>query len=314
MSGPQRDLIWDTAEAPSRPRPIIYVLLASAVVILGLNWPLLAIGLESLTPLWMAAIRVAGAAVAVAGFGAVRRNLAVPTRPDVPMIVSVAFFRLAPVMSLVFFALRLVPAGRASVLVWTTSLWTVPIAALFLRERTSPRRWVGLAVGMTGVVILSELWGNDWGDRGVVAGTGLLLLAAIVNASTSVHIRRHNWRMSPMQALPWQLAGAAAILATLGLVVDGAPVITWTWQLAWIMVYQSVLASGVAFWAQIVVLRNLSAVSTNLTMTGVPVLGVVSSAIVLGEPITGSLAIGLALVIAGVVTNLLSDQATSEPA
>ena len=54
-----------------------------------------------------------------------------------------------------------------------------------------------------GVVILSELWGNDWADTGVVAGTGLLLLAAIVNASTSVHIRRHRWAISPMQALPW---------------------------------------------------------------------------------------------------------------
>jgi drug/metabolite transporter (DMT)-like permease len=170
------------------------------------------------------------------------------------------------------------------------------------------RKWTGLVVGIAGVLILSEIWGNDWTEKTVVVGTGLLLLAAVVNASTSVHIRRHDWAITPMQALPWQLAGAALILTIIGLIVDGPPSIDWTPQLAWIMVYESILASGVAFWAQIAVLRNLSAVSTNLTMTGVPVLGVVSSAVVLGEPITASLVFGMALVVAGVMINIVSDR------
>jgi drug/metabolite transporter (DMT)-like permease len=68
------------------------------------------------------------------------------------------------------------------------------------------------------------------------------------------------------------------------------------------------LATGIAFWAQIVILRNLSAVSTNLTLMAVPVVGVSSSALLLGEDITTSLAIGLVLVIIGVAINLLSDR------
>ncbi len=59
---------------------------------------------------------------------------------------------------------------------------------------------------------------------------------------------------------------------------------------------------------QIVILRNLSAVSTNLTLMGVPVVGVVSSAIILGEDVTTSLLLGLILVVAGVALNLLSDR------
>jgi drug/metabolite transporter (DMT)-like permease len=68
------------------------------------------------------------------------------------------------------------------------------------------------------------------------------------------------------------------------------------------------LATGVAFWVQIVILRNLSAVSTNLTLMGVPVVGVVSSAIILGESVTANLILGLLLVILGVALNLLSDR------
>ena len=62
-------------------------------------------------------------------------------------------------------------------------------------------------------------------------------------------------------------------------------------------------------------LRNLSAVSTNLTLMAVPVVGVVSSAIILGEDVTTSLLLGLVLVILGVAVNLLSDRTTkAEPA
>jgi drug/metabolite transporter (DMT)-like permease len=69
-----------------------------------------------------------------------------------------------------------------------------------------------------------------------------------------------------------------------------------------------VLATGVAFLAQIVVLRNVAAVSTNLTLMAVPVVGVASSAILLGEVVTATLAGGLMLVIFGVALNLLTDR------
>jgi drug/metabolite transporter (DMT)-like permease len=65
---------------------------------------------------------------------------------------------------------------------------------------------------------------------------------------------------------------------------------------------------------QIVILRNLSAVSTNLTLMAVPVVGVVSSAIVLNEDVTTSLVLGLILVITGVAVNLLSDRASKTEA
>ena len=316
MTGPVRDLIWeddDLAEDGRRlTRPAIYLLLATVVLVLGLNWPIMATALESITPIWMGVFRVAGAAAVVTTIGAVQGKMSVPPRRDLPMIISLAVFRLAAVFVLVFTALELVPPGRSSVVVWTTSLWTVPIAAVFLGERMSGRRWVGLALGVAGVVVLFEPWAFDWEEPGVALGHALLILAAITNAATSVHIRGHRWTITPLEAIPWQLLGAAVPLVALGLMVDGPPVIDWTPQLVWIVLYQGMLATGIAFWAQIVILRNFSAVSTNLTLMAVPVVGVVSSAVLLGENVTTALGIGLVLVIAGVALNLLSDSATPE--
>lgn len=315
MSALDRETLWDTgddgedhASGRNLSKPLVYLLLGYAVVVLGLNWPVMATGLRSISPIWMAAFRAGGAALVVGVASAVTGNIVIPPRRDLPIVASVAAFRLATLMTLVFFALQLVPAGRASVLVWTTALWTVPIAAVFLGEKVTRRRWVGLLIGIAGVIAVSQVWENDWGNRDVVIGAGLLLLGSIVNASTAVHIRRHRWTIKPHQALPWQLVGATIPLTVLALIVEGVPNIDWTPQLVGILFYQAALATGTAFWAQIVVLRNLSAVSTNLTMMGVPIVGVVSSVIFLDERVTVALAIGMVLVFIGVSINVLTDR------
>ena len=155
-------------------------------------------------------------------------------------------------------------------------------------------------------MILVEPWNLDWGRSEVVWGHLFLILAAIINAATAVHIRAHRWTMTPLQAIPWQLAAAAVILGGVGLATEGLPDISWTSQLVWVVVYQGVVATGIAFWAEVVVLRSLPTVSTNLTLMGVPVVGVIASAVLLGEVVTASLVVGLVLVLVGVAVNLLS--------
>jgi drug/metabolite transporter (DMT)-like permease len=270
----------------------------------------MATGVESISPLWMGVFRVLGALVVIIAITASSGNLKLPVRSDLPIISSLAVFRLAAVFTLVFTGLQLVPPGRSSVIVWTASLWTVPLAAAFLGERMVGNRWVGLVLGISGVVVLFEPWRLSWSEPDVILGHIFLILAAVTNAATSVHIRGHRWTMTPLQAVPWQLAGAAIILLTLALVIEGIPDIDWTGQLGWIVAYQGLLATGTAFWAQIVILRNLAAVSANLTLMAVPVVGVVSSALLVGEVVTLTLVGGLVFIVAGVTLNLLADDTT----
>jgi len=281
------------------------------VLILGLNWPVMATGVTSISPIWMGALRIGTAMLLMVGLAMARGKMALPPRRDLPIVASMALFRLAAVSVLVFTALELVPAGRSSVVVWTTSLWTVPIAAIFLGERMTGSRWIGLALGIAGVLALFEPWHFDWTEQGVALGHALLIVAAITNAATAVHIRAHRWSIAPLDAMPWQLLAATSILVILGFAFEGAPVIEWTPQLVLIVLYQGLLATGIAFWVQIVILRRISAVSTNLTLMAVPVVGVISSSIILGEDVTTSLVVGLVLVIIGVAVNLLSDRAAT---
>jgi drug/metabolite transporter (DMT)-like permease len=286
----------------------VYALLVIVVLILGLNWPIMATGVQSITPIWMGVFRLGGATLVVVTIAAIGGRIRVPPRRDLPIVASLAFFRLVGVTLLVFTALQIVPSGRSSVVAWTTPLWTVPIAAIFLGDRMTGRRWLGLLLGIVGVVVLFQPWGLDWSNPDVALGHTMLITASIINASTSVHIRGHRWTITPLDALPWQLAGASLVMLILAMTVDGAPVVEWTPALVGIVAYQGILASGIALWAQIVVLRNIDPVSANLTMMGVPAIGVISSALLLGETVTPELAIGLVLIVSAVALNLLGER------
>lgn len=275
-------------------------LLAATVLVLGMNWPLLAIGLEEISPLWLVTLRLQGATIVIFTISFLTGRLQAPRRADRPVLLSVAFGRLILVMALVFTALRLVPPGRASVLVWTSSLWTVPIAVAFLGEHMTRRRWVGIVLATAGIGVMVEPW-NAQIDVGVLAGYGLLLLAAVIQAATAVHIRYHRWQSIPIELLPWQLLVAVVpmTLTTLGL--EGLPSIDWSPLLVFIVAYQGALATGFAMWAQLTVLRVLPAITTNLALMMVPVIGLVSSIIVVDEVLTMPAAVATGMIGAGVL-------------
>lgn len=272
-------------------------------LVLGLNWPLLSIGLQDLSPLWLATFRMLGATALIAGVASVTGRIHLPPRRDLPVLLSIAVVRLSLILYLVFTALQFVPPGRSAVLVWTTSLWTVPLAAWFLGERMTTRRWVGLTIGILGILVLVDPWRTSL-DSDTLLGYGLLILAAIANAATSVHVRAHNWASTPLALLPWQLVLGSIPLLVAALRLDGLPTPEWNLTLVLIVIYQGALATGFVMWATLTVLRSLPAVTTNLTLMLVPPIGVISSVMVLNEQVTFVEGVGMILIAIGVFTGL----------
>lgn len=166
--------IWkEDAIDPQRPPTLrkagVYPLLGLLILVLGINWPILSMGLREVSPVWMTVLRLAGGTLVVWLFTAASGRLRLPPREDMPVVLSVAFFRLAFVYLMVFTALQFVPPGRSSVLVWTASLWAVPMAWRFLGERMTRLRWTGLVIGILGIVFLVEPWKLSWSDVSVIS-------------------------------------------------------------------------------------------------------------------------------------------------
>jgi len=276
------------------------VLLAAIILLWGANWPVMKVGLQLIPPLWFAAARVLLGAVCLFALLAALGRIRLPGRADIPVVVSISIFQIGLFLALITIGLQYVDAGRAAILAYTTPLWVVPIAALTLGERPRRAEAAALLLGLTGIGVLFNPQGFDLSDVRAVAGNAMLLAAAMSWAVSIVHIRQHTWHMSPLQLMPWQMLIGGGALAIGAMVTEPVSDIRWSADLVLVMAYNGPVASAFCFWAYVTVARRLPAITTALASLGVPVIGVLSSAIALGEPLSLTRVGGLALITSAV--------------
>ena len=301
-------------EAPATLRgPVVYLVGVATIVVFGINWPIMARGDRAMAALWLAAFRVLGAAAILFAVAAARGTLAKVNRHDVPVLLSVGLVRVGLGNALVFSALRFVPPGHASVLVYTSSLWTLPIAAVWLREKLTPWRVGGVSVGCVGFALLLEPWALDWSNTRTLVGFGMLLGAAVSMAFTTVHIRGHRWHVTPLELMPWQLAIGAVPTVVVAWALEGRPVVQWSVMAVGIIAFQVLFASCFAMWGELTMCRSLPAITASFFQMAVPALGLGASVLWAGETITLTASVGFALILAGVAAGLLSDRGMPSP-
>ena len=275
-------------------------LLVLVILFWGLNWPFLKTALGSIGPLTLAAVRLIFGSLVLFAFLKIRRTITRPTRRDLPIVISVGVLQMGVFIAAINVGLLFVEAGRSSILAYTTSLWVLPGAAIFLGERVTRTHLLGFLLGIAGVAVLFNPLSFDWGDRSVVIGNGLLLLGAFAWAAQIVHIRGHVWDSSPLQLAPWQMLVGFACIAPFALIFERDTPIAVSPTLIGVIVYNGVIATAFGVWAVVVVNRALPAATTSIVLLGVPVSGLFFSFLLLGEPLTAPKLVGLALILAGV--------------
>jgi drug/metabolite transporter (DMT)-like permease len=283
-------------------------LLAVVVLFWGLNWPVMKVAMESVTPLWFAVCRVSLGALTLFAVLAATGRLVLPPRGDMPIVLTAGLLQMAGMIPLSNFGLMHVPAGRSAVLVYTFPMWVAPGAVLLLGEKLTPLRLAGLGLGLGGIAVLFNPGHFDWSDRNALIGNGALVLSAILWSIAVVHIRGHRFRCSPLQLAPWQMVVALVVLVPLALALEGPPQMPWTAEIGLILAYNGIIATAFCFWGSVTVTRALPAMTSSLAMIGVPIVGVAASAIALGEPLSVDLLAAMALVLAGLALISLADR------
>ena len=289
-------------------RQAAYLLLAGVVVLWGANWPVMKIGLADIPPFWFAGLRVFLGSATLFAVLAIGGNLALPGRRDLIQLLGGGVLQVAVFMGMVNLALVNVAPGRAAVLAYTTPLWAVPGALLFLGERLGALKAAGLALGIGGVVVLFNPLGFDWSDRQQVIGNALLMGAALAWAAAILLIRGRPWHLTPLQLAPWQLLLAGLLLTGAAYGSEGPLSLDWTPKVIAILAYNGPVCIGFCFWASVAIARALPAVTSSLSFLAVPAFGIAASAVVLGERIDATLIGGFALILAGVALVAAADR------
>ena len=285
-----------------------FLALTAAATSWGIGWPVNRAILYHLPPLTAVTVRSAIAAIALFTIALWQRRLALPSRQDLPVVFSIALLHMVGFSLLVAIGLLFVPVGRSIVLGYTTPLWVTPGAALFLGERLTPRRALGVLLGLGGLAVLFNPLAFDWHNRAALFGNAVLLVAALLWAASILHIRAHRWKAAPFDLIPWEMALATLLLTALAPWVDGWPTADWTPNLILLLLYSALPGSALAFWGAAVAAQNLPAVTTSLGLLAAPVIGIVASAAIFGEAPTVSLGIAVAMIIGGIALGTIAQQ------
>ncbi len=281
-------------------------LLAIAIAASATSWIAAKIGLTDATPVWYALGRawlatLAGFALLVA-LGKFRP----PTRADLPVILSVGTLQLGLFFMLINLGIARLPAGRSIVIAYTTTLWIVPLAGPLIGEWPNRRQLLGVLIGFAGVFVL--LWPALKQIDGLdgLSGYCFLLAAALCWALAILHARQHRWRLTPLQAVPWQMLFAAVLLIPLALIAEPGGHIGWSTTALVPLAFIGFVAGPLITWSTTSVAKMLPSVAASLGFLLTPAAGIALSTLWLGEPLGTDLLLGAALVLAGAAVAILA--------
>jgi drug/metabolite transporter (DMT)-like permease len=273
-------------------------LLVLLILTWAISWPVIKVGVTTVPPIWYGCFRYIIAASCLFGLLALRRELVFPPRPDWPLVVVSGALQMAAYSALTSLALTVLPPGRASVLAFSTPIWVVPLAGWWLHERVSRLAMFGVGLGLLGMLAIALPSLHPDRISQVVAYV-MLMGAAAAWAISIVFVRSHRFTVSALALAPWQTLVAVGLLFPLAILVEGSPPpIGESGVMS--LAYAGPVATAFAYWAVVETGRHFQASTMSMTLLAAPSLGILISALTLGETIGASLIAGVVLTGAGI--------------
>jgi drug/metabolite transporter (DMT)-like permease len=194
-------------------------------------------------------------------------------------------------------------AGVAALIIACQPLVTAVIVSGWMNEKLKPRQWVGVMLGLAGVVLV--VW-HKIDIREVAAGSlaGTLIALAAVTAAT-LYQRKFSPKADLKAASVVQFAVSLAVLAPLAVAFEGFAV-RWAWQMWLSIAFLVIFASILAVNALYLLMRHGEATRVASMMYLPPVFAVVLEAALFGVVPSGLALAGIAVTCAGVALTVWS--------
>jgi len=271
----------------------------------GFNWPMMKLAVTEMTPMRFRTLcLVAGAAglFAMARAGGLR--LTVPAG-QWPRLIAIALFNISGWNIFAIYGVSLMASGRAAILGYTMPVWSVPLSVWLLGEPFTRRRALGVALGISGMLFL--LGGEIQAVGRSPLGALCMLGAAVTWALGTVMMKRWPVDLPASSFTAWQLVVGLVPILAIALVGEQGPFnpfVLSTGPFLGVM-FNLVVAFNFCYWAwyKIALLAPVGVSSLSVMM--VPVVGIFSSVVVLGEAPVWSDYTALILVVGSLATVLI---------
>jgi drug/metabolite transporter (DMT)-like permease len=199
------------------------------------------------------------------------------------------------------YGLARVPASRASLIMALNPAVTLLGAALFLDERLTRNKVLGIACALAGVaVVLGH--GNPLHllRGGIGVGELVLFGCPVAWAANTLIARRMLAEMSPIASTTWSAITGTAMLAVAALFVGPLVPAGVSWQAWAALAFVAVFGTAIGLVLFYDGVRRIGPARTSVFINLVPVFAVALGVLLLGEALELSMLAGGALVIGGI--------------
>lgn len=275
-----------------------FLLALAVVAVWGTNFVVIRLGLDALPPLLFAALRFTFAALPLVFF---LKRPAVPWRD----LAAFGIFIGVGQFGLLFIAIDgLIAPGLASLVVQVQVVFTIALAMRGSGERLVAVQYMALAMAVAGIAIILSHTGGTTTPLGVA-----LVVGAAFSWSLGNMVQRRAGKVDMLAFVVWSSLFAIPPLFALAFLFEGAPRIVaaigdagpdvWA-VIAWQAIGNTMFGYGAWGW----LLARYPAASVAPMALLVPVFGMGSAALWLGEPLPGWKLLAAAFIIGGLAVNL----------
>ena len=259
------------------------ILLVLVTLAWGFSWPAMKIVLFEMSPWTFRIISVPIAGLIMMGLVRIS-GLPLSVRRDKwASLIIVSFINVGGWQMFSALALAHLSSGRAVLVAYTMPVWASFFSAVILGESLKIRLIVALGLGMAGVGML--MWGDIETLGASKLGVAYMLTAAVSWGLGIVLMKRVNWGISTLSLAAWQLVIASFPIVVAGWIAGGAVVPQLTplalGTLVFVILIPICFCSYAFFKVVSLFPASISAIGTLM----IPVIGVISGSLVLGEVI-----------------------------
>jgi drug/metabolite transporter (DMT)-like permease len=279
-----------------------YGALVALALLWGFSFLLIKVALRDMSPTVLMLFRAASGFAALAAFMLITRRPLLGKdwrRRIIPYSVLAVTSGVIPWIAIAV-GEQTISSGLASILNATTPLWAAVLVIWVIpNDRPSPLNYVGVLIGLAGVVILVLPDVTAKGFAGSVAGTLAVLIASISYAAGALYQRKRLRGFSVYEVSVGQLA--VTTLLAIPIAAPSLPSLHLALPSMAAVIGLGVGGSGLAYLLYYYINNTLGAVQATGVTVLVPMTAVLWGVVLLGESLSLPIVIGMVVILAGIV-------------